>query len=157
MHILAAVVLLGGTFFLRFALLPAVESLTSDTRQSFQAAWRRRWAMLVMMTSALLLISGLTNFILINRQYEFAGGMYHGLLGIKFLLALAIFWVSAVLSGRSALADKFRERMSFWLNLNVVLAILLVCVAGWMKATDREPKPAADGSSDRVALPLSQK
>ena len=79
-----------------------------------------------MITSGLLLVSGLVNAVLIIRRYDFEGGLYHGLVAVKLLLALALFWISSALAGRSSLAEKLREKMTFWLNVNVVLAVLLV-------------------------------
>ena len=37
-------------------------------------------------------------------------------------------------------AQRFRENMGTWLTVNVVLATLLVCLAGYMKVSERTPK-----------------
>lgn len=146
-HILSAIILVGGTVFLRFVLLPSLSSLPSQVRPSFLSAWRPPWAKLVMITSGLLLATGLINAVRIILRYDFDGGVYHGLVAAKLLLALGMFWISSVLAGRSPMAERFREKMNFWLTVNVVLAVLLVCLAGYMKLTPRELKPATPATS----------
>ena len=139
MHIFGAIILLGGTFFMRFAYVPAVATLTDDVRQTLLPIVRRRWAVWVMIAIAMLLISGLINMVRYPTIYELPA-YYHALLGIKFLLALVIFYIASKLMGRSQSADRFRESMDFWLNVNLVLAILVVGMAGVMRFAPREEK-----------------
>ena len=141
MHILCAVGLVGGTYFWRFALWPALRSVDQDLRTPLLGAIRGPWARLVMITSGLLLLSGLVNAVRIIQAYQFVeGAPYHLLVAIKLLLALAVFWVAAKLSGRSESAERFRENMGTWLTVNVVLTTLLVCLAGYMKVSERTLK-----------------
>ncbi len=130
-HILAAIVLVGGTFYQRFALVPALLS-TSSNEPAVSEACRDRWSKWVMASSGLLLVTGLFNAIQMIQGYDFEGAMYHGLVAVKLVIALAIFWISAVLAGRSSLAQQFREKAVFWLTVNVVLSVLIVCLAGVM-------------------------
>src|SRR3954464_15267777 len=91
-HILGAITLMGGTIFMRFALRPVVVQLAPETKTAIHEQVRSRWSKFVMLASALILISGITNLALAGRQdYEPVLGMakgYHMLVGIKFLLAL---------------------------------------------------------------------
>jgi hypothetical protein len=139
-HILAAITLVGGTFFLRFSLAPALAGQSPQLQQTLLAAWRPRWARLVMIASGLLLLSGLVNAVRNIIAYQFPGAPYHALVAVKLLLSLVIFWLSAVLAGRSDLAQRFREKLSFWLTVNVMLAIAIVGLAGYMKGLERIPK-----------------
>src|SRR5690606_34932763 len=102
-------------------------------------AIRRRWAMWVGISAGLLLLSGIVNTVLIVQEYQLEGA-YHGALGAKVLLALGIIYIASLLAGRSEAAERFRQKTSLWLNINVVLTILLICVAGWMRLGDRTPK-----------------
>ena len=145
-HIMAAITLVGGTFFLRFA-FTAADGDTSEQRRTLLSAWRPGWARLVMISSGLLLVSGLINAVRIIIAYEFPTTPYHALVAVKLLLAMVIFWLSAVLSGRSQTADKFREKLSFWLTVNVILAVLIVALANYMKFAERVPKPTAHGAT----------
>ena len=133
LHILCAIGLVGGVFFWRFALAPALAALDDVQRQQVHDAVRPRWARIVMITSAILLVSGLWNAVANIRQYEFDGGAYHALVGVKLLLALAIMFIAAKLSGRSESAERFREKQLSWLTINAILAVVLVCSAGVMK------------------------
>ena len=149
MHIFGAIILLGGTFFMRLAYIPAVAILTDDVRQTLQPAVRRRWAVWVMIAITMLLVSGIINTILYAQQYDFPGGYYHALLGIKFLLALVIFYIASKLMGRSQSAERFRESTQFWLNVNLTLAILVVGMAGVMRFAERVDK----GTRDTIEAP----
>lgn len=141
-HILCAIALVGGTYFWRFALVPALNGLDASQRDQVSDAVRPRWARVVMITSGLLLLSGLWNAVANIMAYQFEGGLYHGLVGIKLLLALAIMFIAAKLSGRSQGAAKFREKQTHWLTINALLATLLVCTAGVMKVSPHVPKVA---------------
>lgn len=138
-HILAAIILVGGTFYQRFALVPALMSNNSGSADLAEAC-RGRWAKWVMASSGLLLVTGLINAVRTIIGYEFEGGIYHGLVAAKLVIALGIFWISAVLAGRSSLAQKFREKIVFWLTVNVALSILIVCLAGYMRMEQRVEK-----------------
>ena len=139
-HIWFAIVLVGGTFFWRVAVLSALDMAPESSREPIQSSLRPRWSRWVMLASGVLLISGLINAVSIIKRNDFDGGTYHMLVAVKLLLALMIFWISARLVGRSSGAEKFRQRLRFWLNVNVALAVLLVCVAGVMKLSTRTPK-----------------
>jgi uncharacterized membrane protein len=152
LHILPAVILLGGVFFMRLAVLPAAAGWGEKERLDLQDALRRRWAKWVGISAGLLLLSGIVNTVLIVRQYQ-VPGLYHGLLLVKILLALAIIFIASTLAGRSAAAERFRQKEAFWLNLNLALSVLLICVAGVMRMTDRTEKSEAAESRAAVSRP----
>ena len=58
------------------------------------------------------------------------------------LLALAVFYLSAALAGRSKLAERLRTRESMWLSLNLLLALVIVFMAGILKLAPRSEKSA---------------
>lgn len=153
-HILCAVILIGGIFFLRCVMLPAMSAIRQEDRVGFEAACRSTWAKLVMITSGVLLATGLYNAVQIIIHNTFPANLYHGLVAVKLLLAMGIFFITAILAGRTSLADRFRAKGAFWFNVNVVLAIALILVAGLMKTSVREPKPV-DESATRAALHTS--
>ncbi|MEX2186602.1 MAG: hypothetical protein WD875_07405 [Pirellulales bacterium] len=142
MHILAAITAVGGTFFARLALLPAIdETLPPDSRQALHAAIRRRWSKLVALSISMLLVSGLVNYLTrIIPNYDLPK-FYHPLFGVKFLLALGIFFIASVLSGRSAMADRFRRDARKWLTVNAILAVLVVLISGVLKTAEKSKKP----------------
>ncbi len=149
-HVLAGSILVGGTFFLRYALAPTLMSATAEARKAHLEGWRAGWSRLVMVTSGLLLLTGLVNAVKNIINYQYPSVPYHGLVAVKLLLALVIFWISAVLAGRSASAERFREKLVFWLNVNVLLSILIVMVGGFMRMADRQPKLKADSNTPAI-------
>src|SRR3954470_16640630 len=88
MHILGAIALMGGTIFMRFALRPVVVQLPPETKATVHEQVRSRWSKFVMLASALLLVSGITNLALAGRfDFEPVPGMakgYHMFVGVKF-------------------------------------------------------------------------
>ena len=129
-HMLAAIVLVGGTLFMRFALVPA-ELATSGTEE-FREAIRQRWAKWVAGAALFLLVSGFYNMYLKAIGFKMSG-LYLGLLGLKILLAFSAFWLAATLVGRSDRAKRFRQREMHWLNMLTVVVLAVVLMAGFMK------------------------
>src|SRR5205085_8609678 len=134
MHILGAIALMGGTIFMRFALRPVVVGLPPETRTAIHEQVRSRWSKFVMLASALLLISGITNLALAGRyNFEPVVGMpkgYHMVVGVKFLLALPIFFIAALMTGRSGLAKRIRANGELWMNVNLTLGLVVVLMGG---------------------------
>lgn len=151
LHIIPATVLVGGTVFMRFALLPAASDKDEKT-SAFLADVRSRWAKLVMISALFLILSGTFNVVYIMMSYELPAGKYHGLLTGKIVLALAIFFLSSILAGRSDAAKHWQEKEVKWLTINMLLAIVLVCMAGMMKFTDRTPKENASTTSHLTTI-----
>ena len=155
-HILAAIALMGGALFQRLALMPAAAELPDDAHEQLRSALRGRWSKVVMATAGLLLLSGLGSFGLLVANYtldksELPGKLYHMVFGIKFLLALAVFYIASLLAGRSELAQKVRQNARTWLTLNLVLATLVVCMGGFLRQAQRIPKSGATAVSLRAS------
>ncbi|WP_428308840.1 hypothetical protein [Lacipirellula sp.] len=125
LHIGFAIIIGGGLFYLRTVLAPAGSDACFAGRRTVWARW-------VGVATLFLIGSGLFNYITFVREAKAAGAPlpspYHMLFGAKFLLALFVFFVAAILAGRTAAADKFRARMGTWLNLAwfAVLAIIII-------------------------------
>lgn len=154
MHVLAAIVAVGGIIFQRFMVLPALDELPEAEQARVADVIRGRWAMWVRAAIAFLLISGLYNFLFVaHRRYELPP-LYHALFGIKFLLALVIFTLASFLTGRSGVAQRFVAAARFWLTVNLVLAVAVVGISGVLRGLPRQPKtvePAAAVSPDGPA------
>jgi hypothetical protein len=157
MHILGAIMLMGGTIFMRFGLAPVVAGLDASTKASVHEQVRSRWSKFVMLASGLLLVSGLANLGLAS-QYEFKpvfGLNYNMVVGIKFLLALPIFLFASFLAGRSATAKKFQANAVTWMNVNLALALVMVLIGGALKFVPRQPKVQKDMAISRPAGPIA--
>jgi uncharacterized membrane protein len=142
-HVLAAIAALGGLLFARFALVPAADELGSETADRLHAGVRRRWLPWVIGAITLLLASGLTNYILLIRRVKEApelwGGDwmrqtgYHALFGVKFLLAMILFYLASGLVGRGASTQWIRDARKQWLSVAVGLGVGVVLISGWMR------------------------
>ncbi len=175
MHILAAITMVGGTVFLRFVWCPATADLDAEEREQRFGRMRGSWAILVMLSSMFLLVSGLINALNNIHRYDL-DSRYHMLVGIKLLLGLAFFFLSARIAGRSASAVNMRRGLRKWLSINTVLAVLLVAVAGYMKfvprplksttalpragvyaSTDGAPRPAPQSAGSYLTVSIEEK
>lgn len=130
LHILGAIILAGGLFYIRSVLSPAgVDACFADRRAA--------WAKWVGIATFMLLGSGIYNFLVVNNQVKAAGGQleptYHMLFGIKFLLALLVMFLAAILAGRTAAADKFRANMGRWLNVAWFAIMAIVVLAALLR------------------------
>lgn len=140
LHVLAAMTAVGGAIFARFVVLPAVEGLPADGRDAVHAAMRARWSKIVAAAIAFLLVSGLYNFAMIVVQYELPR-WYHPIFGVKFLAAFGVFAIASALAGKTPAAEAMRRNTKQWLNLNIVLAVIIVCLSGVLRSADKTPKP----------------
>ncbi len=124
-HILCAIILGGGLFYMRTILAPSGAAACFGDRRSVWARW-------VGIATFLLLASGLYNYVTIVRGEKAAGHAlptsYHMLFGIKFLLALLVFFIAAILAGRTSAAERFRANMARWLKIawTAVMAIVII-------------------------------
>jgi uncharacterized membrane protein len=144
-HVLAAITAVGGAVFARFVVFPSLASLPEQDRDALHAVMRARWSKIIAAAIAFLLVSGLYNFMAIAMRYELPR-WYHPLFGIKFLLALAVFAIASLLAGKSPAAVALRGNARAWLNLNIVLAVLVVCLSGVLRTADKTPKPAREAA-----------
>lgn len=124
-HIMFAIIIGGGLFYLRAVLAPAGPDACFAGRRSVWARW-------VGAATLFLIVTGMLNYITFVREAKAAGAplpsTYHMLFGVKFLLALFVFFVAAILAGKTSLADKFRASMAQWLNFAwpAVMAIIII-------------------------------
>jgi uncharacterized membrane protein len=139
LHILAAITAVGGTIFARVVVFPTLASLPDGERTQLHTALRQRWSTLVKAAIGFLLVSGLYNFLLTVSQYQ-VPSWYHMVFGVKFLLALAIFAIASLLIGKSPAAQAVRARAPLWLNVNIVLAVAVVCLSGVLRTAEKTPK-----------------
>ncbi len=150
-HILAAITAVGGSIFVRFVVLPSLETLPEGQRDSLHAVMRSRWSTLVAVAIGLLIVSGLYNFMLTVGQFR-VPSWYHMVFGMKFLLAMGVFAIASLLSGKSPAAEALRKNAKMWLNLNLVFAVLVVCLSGVLRTAEKTPKTAPGAESQETAM-----
>jgi hypothetical protein len=153
MHIFGSTILVGGILYQCLAVPAVAEAVGRDgTSGSGSLAEKgvAKWRVLVMISITMLLISGFANsFLILSRSRlatTFPATAYHELLGIKFMLAMCVFYLSSRLAGRRLVKSPRKG-----LVLNALLASLVVLLAGMMKLADRQVKaPAAPGQAPSV-------
>jgi uncharacterized membrane protein len=147
-HLIAAMILVGGTIFMRFALVPSVGALSDDERKALHQQVRSRWSKLVMASIAFLLVSGFINYVIFyettqtpawEQWHAHCNAIYQAAFGVKFLLAMAIFFIASAVSGRSESMKQFRQNAKLWLTVNVILGLTVVALAGVMRLTHVGP------------------
>lgn len=160
LHVFSSVVLVGGLFYFRFVVLPATEKLSPPQRESLEEAMRRNWAKWLMASVGLLLLTGVTNMVLVPMLNTFTTEdykkAYNILAGIKFLLALPVFFLVSTLNGRSANAEKFRLNTRRWLNLSLALSVAIILLGGYLRFIPRVPKDAAISPPPAAVEPIAE-
>lgn len=149
LHVAVAIVLVGGTVFMRFILMPAAKELPEAEHDQLRQRLLARWKRVVHSGITILLVSGLFNYI--QQRPNHAGDkLYHALLGTKMLLALLVFFIASALVGRSAAFEKMRQNRAKWLGLIVLLSALIVGISGFVKVRGAKPKSVEQSQSRQV-------
>ena len=130
LHVIPAIIMVGGTLFLRLTLVPATEQGTVDA--AAREAIRKSWVKWIGICTLLLLVSGFYNAF-VKATTLHLSPVYNGLLLVKILLAFGVFFLTARLSGRSEKAVEMRKREKHWTNILCLLMLGIVVIAGWMK------------------------
>jgi putative copper export protein len=131
LHLLGAIILGGGVFYIR--------SVLSDAGPEACFAGRRQvWSRWIAVASTVLIATGLFNYIMYVRDAKAPGAdalpqTYHMLFGIKFLLALGLMGVASIVAGKTAAAERARANMPRWLNVAWTLVMAIVVVGAMMR------------------------
>ncbi len=135
LHIGTAIVVVGGTFFVRFVLLPAAtQTLSDDVHARLREAVMATWKRIVHGGIALFLITGFFNYFRVMSLGTHKGDkLYHALLGIKILIAMIIFVIASALVGRAGAFEPMRRNARTWLLVNLLLAGAIVAISGFLK------------------------
>lgn len=134
LHILSAVILVGGTIFIRLSVVPALNK-TDSASEIFESI-RSVWSKMVMGSVLFLLLSGIVNIYLKAVTYKLEV-VYLTLLALKFVLALIVFFLVSLLAGRSERAAKFRSGTG-WYDITCLAMVALICLAGFMKVSSQK-------------------
>jgi len=168
LHILSATVMAGGAIFMRYALLPVLEAREAGDRSELSQAIIGRWKVFIHSGIAISLITGLYNFYV--RFHDVKPMPYHALFGLKFLLALVVFFIASALVGRSKGLAPMRANPRLWLNINVGLALVIILVGSVMRYSPLRPpvekkesvqspsmlvRPVATSNSDNMGTSIA--
>ncbi len=134
LHITGAIVAGGGSIFALFALLPAMLSLQDEVRSDLHERIRRRFVVMFMASVVALLVSGFYNYLRNEIPSHQGQGLYHGLMGLKILLAFAVFFLGSALTGRAPAFAGIRAKRKRWLGVNIFLVLVIVALAGILRS-----------------------
>ncbi len=151
LHVGTAIVLVGGSIYVRCVLIPAAAELPETEHQALRGRLMARWKKIVMAGIALLLISGFYNYLQVTAPAHKGQGIYHMLMGIKILIALAVFFLASVLTGRSPKFESLRQKPARWLTLLILLAAIVVGLGSVLKVAV-PPKTAAPAAVEPAAV-----
>src|SRR5581483_9246124 len=121
LHVFTAIVLLGGATFQWLVLRPAARQLPDAEHERLRELVMGRWRKFVMIGILLLLVTGFYNYLVAAKPVSTVWKLYHPLMGIKILLAFAVFFLASALTGRSPAFAGMRRQMGTWLTVLVVL------------------------------------
>ena len=141
-HIGTAIVILGGSVFLRFVLMPAAKDLPEAEHDALRERLMGRWRKIVGIGIGLFLISGFYNYIFVTSALHQGQGLYHALFGVKFLLALGLFALFIIMTSTMPWSEKMRKKQGLW-SVLLVLGTAIVLLGGFMKVM-----PQAGGGED---------
>jgi hypothetical protein len=141
LHILGAIVLVGGVFYLRMVVVSRVRASDSGAETDLWFSGRRgTWAMWVGIATLVLIATGLLNFVYILRTNADFEGPYHAVFGIKFLLALVVFFLAAILAGKSAAGARFRKNFRYWMGVCLLLGVVVIALGSVLRSIPHVPK-----------------
>lgn len=141
-HIGTAIVLVGGTTFFRFVVMPALGEDNADLVEKIRQGWKK----FVHGGIALFLLSGIYNYVSAIPLHK-GDGPYHMMVGTKMLLAFFVFFIASALVGRSAGTQKFRDGAKKWTGIMLLVSAVIVGISGFVKVRGVVTK-AADAEVD---------
>lgn len=145
-HISTAIAVAGGSVFMLLVLLPAAQKLSNADHDTLRQAINQKWKRFVHIGTLLFLVTGFYNFYRAIPLHK-GDGLYHQLMGIKIILALVIFFIAAVLVGRSPKFESMRQARAKWLSLIVILATTIVVISGALKVRGPKSEPVRNIST----------
>ena len=128
LHIVSAIVLVGGWVFMSWCMIPATRLLDDSFRESLMAMLKKRFVRLVWFSLGGLLVSGVYNWMLFAGQYKQIGPKANALIGLKVLLALILF---AHIWARSAGLIQCKSKAH--LTSHIHLAAIIILLAGVLR------------------------
>lgn len=143
LHTASAAVLLGGLIYLKRVVAPLAAGNDDPTEALYRGA-RSKWAALVMLSTTFLLLSGFFNFYNIMVAYESLPGSYHMLFGLKFVLAMFVFFVAAGTGGKSPMAVNMQQNIQKWLTMGIAAALLVFVLGAAMRSYEKVPRSLED-------------
>jgi len=147
LHMIGAIILLGGLFYLCAVIAPTIprrrdggdDQGSALPVEQYLAGRRGTWMMWARMAVTFLLITGIWNYYQYQRTYDLHRH-YHMIMGIKFLTALAVFLLTELLAGKTHAAESIRRNWHFWLNVTLTLGFFTIVLGSMARSLSHNPK-----------------
>jgi len=133
LHIVGAIILVGGIAYLRKVVVPACHH-EGDMAEQLYAGRRKTWAKWVGIATVLILASGIYNLIQI--------------------VALVVFFLAALLAGKTSAADSFRSSAKTWFSVCLAAGLAVVVLASVLRSLHpwaALPADAAEVAATEIA------
>lgn len=149
-HVITAIVLVGGSIFTLLVLLPAGRQIDEGSNAQLLTAVIGRWKRYVHLGIVLFLISGIYNYTLAIELHR-GDGPYHAMMGTKMLLAVFVFFIASALVGRTGKLEGMRRQRGKWLTVLVLIALVIVAISGFLKIRGEPPTLSPQIAPDSIA------
>jgi uncharacterized membrane protein len=151
LHMLGAIMLLGGLFYLCAVIAPTIPRPGRDGQgqgsqlpvEQYLAGRRGTWMKWARLATTFLLVTGLWNYYQYQRTYDLHRH-YHMIMGLKFLAALGVFLFTELLAGKTHAAESIRRNWHFWLNVTLTLGFFTVVLGSMARSLSHNPKHTPD-------------
>jgi uncharacterized membrane protein len=130
-HLVAAVVGVGGIAFLLVILLPSVQVFGDEQRNQLLKVVMDRFRWVSWGAILLLLGSGLYNVRL--RAWEAPWGPYWKWLTVKIVLAFCVFTIALLLTLPLPAFNRFRARRQMWLSIALGVALTVILISAYLR------------------------
>jgi uncharacterized membrane protein len=130
-HLMGAVIGLGGIGFLLLILIPSLGVLSVEQRDALSKAVARRFRWATWSAVALLLLSGL--YSIRHNYWEESWGRAWNLLALKILLSFVLFGIVLGLTIPFRLFEPLRARRRMWLLVAFILGVIIVLISAYLR------------------------
>ena len=130
LHIVSAIMAVGATAFLRFALLPAASQLNEEIRTALTRQLAAPLQTLIHTAIGGLLLSGVYNT---TVQWKTSVYPYGWVYAAKITLAAFIFLIAMLLTSSKPKWAAFQSHRRKWLAVNIILAAILIALSAGLR------------------------
>ncbi|MBZ5514866.1 MAG: hypothetical protein LAN62_08485 [Acidobacteriia bacterium] len=130
-HLVSAVVGVGGIAFVLVILLPSLQVLADEQRNQLMKVVMGRFRWANWSAIVLLIASGLYG--IRARAWEAPWGPYWKWLTVKIVLAFCVFTISLLLTLPIQVLGRFRARREMWLAIALGAATVVILISAYLR------------------------
>lgn len=140
LHLVGVIAAIGGAMALRLVAHPAAMKLDQASRAEFQRTAIAKWRKFTMHSILLIIVSGVFNLHRVTVEgVDWAGG-YGAMLGVKVLLALAVFTLAIMLVIDSEALAGLQAKRPKWMLVVFITGFVIVLISAWLRLAPRKEK-----------------